>query len=251
MAFFHLHIFSQALGVQTTVGVILPQRALSGEIGTENAAAGDSYKCLYLLHGLSDDESIWERRTGIERYASQYGIAVVMPFGGRSFYADEAYGSAYYTYIAKELPAIIEDMFRVSKNAEDRYIGGNSMGGYGALKIALRECGRYAAAFALSPVTDVGMAPFRYLTKNIFGEEIPDDARLPYLADLCEHDENRPRLYLTTGKGDFMYDDYIAFDAYMQKKAYDYTSVITEGGHDWKLWDESVQAALAWMLPKK
>ncbi len=250
MAFMNLHIFSEALGVQTSVGVILPQRSLRGEIGTEHKETGETFPCLYLLHGLSDDETIWERRTGIERYATKYGIAVVMPFGGRSFYSDEKHGGAYYTYIAKELPAIMEDMFRISQKPSDRYIGGNSMGGYGALKIALRECGRYAAAFALSPVTDIAMEPFCDITRNIFGEEIPDDARLPYLADLHEHDEGKPRLYLTTGKADFMYDDYLRFDAHMAKKDYDYTSVVTEGGHDWYLWDKTVGDALAWMLQK-
>ena len=72
MAFCELKLFSESLGIETTVNVIIPQKLKMN---------GEKHKCLYLLHGLSDDHSIWMRRTSIERYASQYGICVVMPFG--------------------------------------------------------------------------------------------------------------------------------------------------------------------------
>jgi S-formylglutathione hydrolase FrmB len=49
------------------------------------AIKNETYKSLYLLHGLSDDQTIWIRRTSIERYANEYGICVIMPFGGRYY----------------------------------------------------------------------------------------------------------------------------------------------------------------------
>ena len=101
MAFCEVHIFSEALGVQTTVNVVIPQRSTAGEIGIGGKSNTEKYKCLYLLHGLSDDHTIWLRRTSIERYAQEYGICVVMPFGGRSFYTDMQYGEKYYTYIGR------------------------------------------------------------------------------------------------------------------------------------------------------
>ena len=60
---------------------------------------------LYLLHGLSDDDTIWLRRTSIERYVAPLGLAVVMPQVHRSFYADEVYGGRYWTFLSEELPA--------------------------------------------------------------------------------------------------------------------------------------------------
>lgn len=92
---------------------------------------------LYLLHGLSDNHSCWLRRTAVDRYAEEYGIAVVMPEVQRSFYCDMAHGPAYFTYIADELPQICQRLFRLSDKREDTFIAGNSMGGYGALKAAL------------------------------------------------------------------------------------------------------------------
>ena len=155
MAFMDFKFFSESLGMQTEVYVVMTQRSSAGEIGIENKAEAKKYKCLYLLHGLSDDHTIWLRRTSIERYATEYGICVVMPCGHRSFYTDMKYGGKYYTYIAKELPRVIREFFNVSDKREDNYIAGLSMGGYGALKIGLREHGSFCAAAGLSSVADI------------------------------------------------------------------------------------------------
>jgi len=88
MALLTLKHYSEILGMQMEAYVIIPQRSSVGEIGIENKANTEKYKCLFLLHGLSDDHTIWLRRTSIERYAAEYGICVVMPCGHRSFYTD-------------------------------------------------------------------------------------------------------------------------------------------------------------------
>ena len=78
MAFIELNFYSEALGMQTQVNVILPQKSSAGEIGGSSASINaQEYRCLYLLHGLSDDHTIWMRRTSIERYASEYGICAL------------------------------------------------------------------------------------------------------------------------------------------------------------------------------
>ncbi len=248
MALIDLRIYSEALGIQTAVKVVIPQKSTAGEIGISNHAKEGKARCLYLLHGLSDDYSIWMRRTSIERYAAEYGICVVMPEGGRSFYSDMKYGMQYYTYIAKELPQIIEDMFQVSDKREDRYIGGLSMGGYGAVKIALTQQGKYAAAFGLSPVADIKNPRFTQTLIPVFGENIPEDADLFYLT--AEHDKDaiKPRLYMTVGRDDFMYEDNMRLRQHMEKLNYEHQYIETDGNHSWELWDKTVQDALAWML---
>ena len=173
MAFITLRYYSEVLGMQRELYAIVPQRSRQGEIGTQRGKALEG-KCLYLLHGLSDDHTIWMRRTSIERYAEEYGLTVIMPEGDSSFYTNMKHGGDYYTHIAKELPEIAREFFGVSGRREDSLIGGLSMGGYGALKIALRETGAYSACVALSPVTDL-----RYLENHprlydaILGEGTP------------------------------------------------------------------------------
>ncbi len=248
MALINMGVFSGALGMQTSVNIIIPQKSTNGQIGLSNNVKDGKLKCLYLLHGLSDDYTIWMRRTSIERYAAEYGICVVMPDGARSFYSDMKYGMSYYTYISKELPTIIEDMFNVSDKREDRYIGGLSMGGYGAVKTALTECGRYAAAFGLSPVADVKNPFFEETLIPVFGGAVPNEADLFYLASEHNADTIKPRLYLTVGKDDFMYEDNVRFNKHLENLNYDYEYIETDGNHSWELWDKTVQEALSWML---
>lgn len=248
MALINLGIYSEKLGMQTSVNVVVPQKNTGGEIGVSNNVKDGRFKCLYLLHGLSDDYTIWMRRTSIERYASEYGICVVMPDGARSFYSDMKYGMNYYSYIAKELPQIIEGMFNVSDSREDRYIGGLSMGGYGALKIAMEESERYAGAFGLSPVADIRNNNFTETLIPVFGEDIPDEADLFYLTTKHNMDKVKPRLYVTVGREDFMYDDNVRLNKHLENLNYDYTYVETPGSHSWELWDKTVQDALKWML---
>ena len=230
--------------------MIIPQRSCIGEIGIKNNAKHDKYKCLYLLHGLSDDHTIWMRRTSIERYASEYGICVVMPNVGRSFYTDMKYGLKYYTFVAKELPKIIQDFLPVSDRREDNYVAGLSMGGYGALKIAMRECDSFCAGAGLSSVADIYRPDFNETKIPIFGEnlEIPDDDNLFTLAEKYNSNPNKPRIYMGIGTSDFMYDDNVKLRKHFESLDFDYTYRESEGVHNWAFWDEYIQYVLKWMF---
>ena len=90
MAFLQLQFFSKVLDVACNVNVILPE----GEqgIGVKGSGAGELPGVLYLLHGYSDDHSVWMRRTSVERYVSEHDLAVIMPAVNHSFYCNEANG---------------------------------------------------------------------------------------------------------------------------------------------------------------
>jgi len=90
MAFFEMRCHSDALKRNVSVEVLLPESNQTNIGWNESRQAGETYQTLYLLHGLSDDESGWMRRTSIERYARELGIAVVMPDCERSWYTDTA-----------------------------------------------------------------------------------------------------------------------------------------------------------------
>ncbi len=78
-----------------------------------------------------------------------------MPQVHRSFYADGEHTGAYWTFIAEELPQIVGRFFRVSDAREDTFVAGLSMGGYGAMRLALHRPERFAAAASLSGALDV------------------------------------------------------------------------------------------------
>ena len=254
MAFINLKFYSEALGMQTEVYVVIPQKQTNGEIGVTTKAQDTKYKCLYLLHGLSDDHSIWLRRTSIERYASEYGICVVMPAAAKSFYTDMKHGMKYYTFIAKELPCVIREFLNVSDKREDTCVAGLSLGGYGALKIALRECDSFCAGAGLSPAADITHTlQNKELAVPIFGnvKKVPEKEDLFCLAKKQNTNPNKPRLYIGIGTEDFLYEGNVRFRALMEELDYDFTYRESPGTHNWAFWDEYIQYVLEWMLEEK
>ena len=249
MAFIDFKFYSESIGMQVSVNVVIPQRSSNGEIGINSNGNADKYKCLYLLHGLSDDQTIWMRRTSIERYAAKYGICVVMPCGDRSFYTDMKYGGKYFTYITEELPRIMCEFFNVSDKREDVSIAGLSMGGYGALKAGLRCPDKYYAAAGLSSVADIRNRRFDDVLTCVFGDagNIPDTDDLFYLAEQTDNKTVKPKIFMGVGFEDFMYEDNVRLRKKFESLSYNYTYRESEGTHNWEFWDEYIQYVLKWI----
>ncbi len=136
MAIATLNFFSSSLRKQTAFNIILPE--IEGHNGP--------FPVFYLLHGLSDDYSMWQRKTSIGRYVQMLPLIVVMPDGGRGFYCDAEEGFAYESAIVRDLIPFVDRMFHTVAEKRGRCIGGLSMGGYGALKLALKFPELFASA---------------------------------------------------------------------------------------------------------
>jgi S-formylglutathione hydrolase FrmB len=113
MVLFHLSLFSDTLMMDTSVTIIFPQNCTRVREDRRPFFLG-SYKVLYLLHYLKQNETSWIRMSSIERYVSQLPLVVVMPSVHRSFYTDQERGFPYFTYVADELPALMKEMFNIS-----------------------------------------------------------------------------------------------------------------------------------------
>lgn len=252
MAFINIKFMSEVLGRQSDINVIVPQKRTQGQIGIENKAEGNEYKTLLLLHGLSDNNTIWQRFTSIERYAIEKGIAVIMPSADRSFYTDMKYGDNYFTYISEEVLAVARQFLPLSEKREDNYVAGLSMGGYGALKIGLKKPDKFIAAAGLSSVADVEKFLSEHSTNlkyPIFGDgPIPASENLFCLAEECNKSEIKPRIYMGEGLQDFMYEDNIRLKEKFESLDFDFTYRESKGDHCWKFWDEYIQYVLEWMF---
>lgn len=238
MAQFEGTVYSASLGMMTGIAVSLP---------AEGREQPDGLPVLYLLHGLGDNHSCWLRRTAVDRYAEEYGIAVVMPEVQRSFYCDMAHGPAYFSYIADELPQICQRLFRLSAKREDTFIAGNSMGGYGALKAALSRPERFAAAASFSGAVDVRGRPILDTAESyaIHGGQLQDKDDLFRLAEqAARHPDGCPRLYMACGLSDFLYEDNQEYRRHLQKLGLPLSYEEWGGGHTWDFWDAAVQKAL-------
>jgi S-formylglutathione hydrolase FrmB len=246
MALIQCDFFSETLQLHTSMNVILPQPARS------------RYPVLYLLHGLSDDHTIWLRRTSIERYVEPLGLAVVMPAVHRSFYADMARGNRYWTFVSRELPALARGFFPISRRREETFVAGLSMGGYGAFKLALSFPQRFAAAASLSGALDqAGPAPehvdpaMQAEMENIYGDlgKLAGSANdaMHLAAQVAWSAGPRPRLYQCCGTEDFLYDQNLRFRDHALALGLDLTYEEGPGEHEWGYWDRMIQRVLAWL----
>jgi putative tributyrin esterase len=257
MAFLQCDFFSDVLGLSCSMNVILPQNTKK-QIGMEGKAEEDKFPVLYLLHGLSDDHTIWMRRTSIERYVAFLGIAVVMPAVNKSFYVDMAQGDKYGEFISEELPEIAHSFFPLSDRREDTFVAGLSMGGYGAFLLALSNPAKFAAAASLSGAINIaGISNRTDVARKDFYERVfgpldklaGSDLDLFHLsAKLAESGEVLPRLFQCCGTEDFLYDDNLKFKGHMDKLPFDYHYEEGPGAHEWGYWDTHIQKVLKWML---
>jgi len=232
--------------------VLLPQQT-DTQIGMAGHHGTGPSPVLYLLHGLSDDDTIWLRRTSIERYVAPLGLAVVMPQVHRSYYTDEAYGGRYWTFLSEELPQLVDTFFRLSDARRDTFVAGLSMGGYGAIKWALRQPDRFAAAASLSGVLDVAAgnkvrANDPRLFTRVFGDSAvtgtPDD--LGWLSEQIEPDA-LPALWVGCGTEDPLYGQSVRFVEACASAEVPVTTSFVPGAHTWDLWDAQIQQVLAWL----
>lgn len=282
MAFIQCDFFSEVLGTSCSINVLLPQRTRA-QVGMQGNSGSGLHPTLWLLHGRSDDHTIWMRRTSIERYAAALGLAVVMPSVSLSWYANTAYGQRYFTFIAEELPELCRGFFPLSDKREDNFIAGLSMGGYGAFLHALRHPERFAAAASLSGVLDIAGFVAKCEAENPdrareFSAVYGDTAKLPGseydLLSLATRaragsiatggDTGQtgnalqasaaplPKLFACCGTEDFLYGENQRFRAQAERLGLPFTYEEGPGAHDWSFWDQWIQRVLQWLpLPEQ
>ncbi|MBN1672597.1 MAG: esterase family protein [Kiritimatiellae bacterium] len=249
MALIHCDFYSEVLGLASSMLVVLPR-----ESGPE--IRGRRHPVLYLLHGLSDDHTVWLRQTAIERYAVSRGLAVVMPNVHRSFYTDMASGLNYWTFISEELPELARSFFPLSAERQANFVAGLSMGGYGAFKLALRCPGKFSAAASLSGALDVaGMfrergEDWRRELALIFGSEeavAGSENDLFFLAERLAGARARPRFYQCCGRSDSLLEENRRFRAHLKHLKFRFTYREGPGGHTWDYWDQMIQRVVRWL----
>ena len=259
MALVHLDFHSDTLGMAVSCDVILPQKS-KNLIGMKTESS-ETFPTLWLLHGLSDDHTIWQRRTSIERYAAERGIAVVMPNCQRSWYSDMKYGGAFFTFLTDELPAVCRSFFKgMSAERDMNLIAGLSMGGYGALKCALTYPERYRAAASLSGAFDVAayangkslMSEAQwYATLGDLDKITGSKNDLFHIATLAAEKAPLPELYIWCGTEDFLLSSNRRLKAHLDEKGIAHTYQESEGNHGWGWWDLHIQDVLRFFFDQK
>ncbi len=251
MAWIETCFFSEVLGMQTKMNVLIPQREDGAHL---------TCPVLYLLHGMSQDYTAWLRNSLIERYVEQYGFVAIMPDAGLGWYTDMKYGFAYWTFLTQELPAVCHHFFpQLSNKREDTFVAGLSMGAYGALKCGILCADKYSAVGAFSAPPDIlhhmrnetFPAEEHALMHDIFGteEEYRGSINDLYAQALIHAaDALKARIYMSCGTEDiFLTQSRTMYDA-LTAAAYDVTYHETSGDHNWDFWNAEIENFLKFLV---
>ena len=229
-------------------------------VSKEAFLANRSLPVLWLLHGAGGHSSDWLRYTQIETFAQEKGIVVVCPSGGRGFYVNAVRGIPWENIITDKVWKLVHSMLPTSDRAEDNYIAGLSMGGYGAMRLGLAHPEKYSRIGCMSGGVEVPQeyAKGRFApaeawgSEDVFGprEQVvggPND--LYKLArDLKESGRTLPKVYMCCGTRDeHETESNPRFRDYLRSLGYDVAWSEGDYAHEWRFWNIEVEKLLHWL----
>ena len=242
-------VASAALGRTMKYRVLLPD---------DYERSATQYRALYLLHGLGGDFMDWSTRANLAQAARGLPLVIVMPDGENAWYTNAAdKGPRFEDYVADDLVKDVEAKYRVIRSRYGRAIAGLSMGGYGALKIALKRPERFAAAGGFSSAlgaTDPKFADqfpsFRDQLNKIYGPAGGETraANDIFLLAGKARVETAPSLYVDCGTADGLLDGNRQLVAILQTRRFKYEYHEVPGAHTWDYWNRRVEVFLPWLM---
>lgn len=261
MAFLQVSFYSKALKKLVNFNAVIPIDAI-GIPGMMQEAAEKPIKSLYLLHGYSGCQHDWISGSKIEELSIKHNMAVFMPAGENSFYLDDTdKGELYGEYVGKEIVEFTRKMFRLSEKREHTFIGGLSMGGYGAIRNGLKYADTFSRVIALSsalityniagiredykdPVADYKYYNriFGDLNKLIGSDKDPE----AILCDLKKTGKDIPKIFMACGTEDFLINENRTFHNFLTSEKVEHTYIEAPGIHNWDFWNEYIEKALEW-----
>ena len=266
MSTLHVSFYSPALARATEFYLVKPDKPLPPFL-LGNPHYQRPTKTLFLLHGYSGDCHDWLYNGGASALSMQYNLAVVMPTGGVSFYLDrEATGHKYCSLLGLDIINYLRETFGLAMTREDTWIGGASMGGFGALHTALAFPDRFSGVVALSsalivhqlPKMEPGfanpMANYDYYVET-FGdlktaEERDCNPELLYRNAVAEG-KPLPRIYMACGTEDFLMAENRNMRDFLEAQKADYIYKEGPGVHDWSFWVPRSQEGVRWLLKEE
>jgi len=242
---------SQALGRDLLVTLYLPP-------GYEQAIRHDRLPVLILLHGVNGLGRDWVQKGHLQQTADQMiadgslpPMIIAMPSSGNSWYVNSrGIGGPgdFETAIGTELPAWLGEKWHAREDGKGRAIAGYSMGGFGAMHLALQHPDHWAAAGALSGTfltlaAAQGLVPLynQKIFSGSFGWPFNQTrliAASPMTLALAVRHRPAPAVYQTCGRDDFLHlaRELTAMSMRLQDAGIKVTAGLTKGGHDWDTW---------------
>mgnify|MGYP004442976267 FL=1 len=263
MAFSQFEFISDSLRRVVSFNILLPNDSPL-EFIKENENYKRGVKTLFLLHGYSGNNRDWILESKINEFAIKYNIAVVFPNGDNSFYLDgKGTGSKYGTYVGEELVNYTRRVFGLSNKKEDTYIGGFSMGGFGAIPTALKYNETFSKAIALSSALIINeiknkdesfstpIADYYYYERtfgNLNKLEKSENNPEELIRRLKSQNKSIPSIFMACGREDFLIDQNREFHKFLIDNDVNVYYKEDEGNHNWEFWNKYLEPSIQWLL---
>lgn len=235
-------VHSAAMNKEVMVSVITPDGY--------RADAETPYDVVYLLHGHSGNHNSWYKLAGVGPHADRYGVILVCPDGANSWYWDSPVNDSmrYETFVAKELVEWVDANYRTNAVRTGRAIAGLSMGGHGALYLAIRHQQTFGAAGSTSGGVDIRPFPKNWNMSESLGtiEENPqywEEYTVTNMVHLIPTDGSLA-LIIDCGTDDFFYKVNCEFHEKLVARGVPHDFYTRPGVHRWPYWTVSVQYQL-------
>jgi S-formylglutathione hydrolase FrmB len=210
-------------------------------------APGKKLPVVYLLHGGGGGFRDWSNYSDVGRFAES-GLILVMPEGANSYYTNavDPPQDRYEDYIVHNLIADVESRFPAAPGRANRAIVGISMGGFGAVKLALQHPDLFSFVGGISSAIDVPRREFtlRRLQQSrhynaIFGPSGSQTRRDndPFLLARTARPDAAPYFFLTCGEQEGLLPANREFAALLAQRHFQFEFHTVHGGHNWSQWN--------------
>jgi S-formylglutathione hydrolase FrmB len=234
---------SKSLGRKQPVNLFLPHSSIDNS----------SWRTLFLLHGMGGDHTRWAQNCDLEKLVGDASVLLVMPSCENGFYLDSPLGN-FESFICKDLIEYVQSRFPVDNNPSSRGITGYSMGGYGAMILALRNPDLFGSAASHSGAVLTARATQEVgvkweLADTLYGTGSDGNIKrsehdVLSLAQKFIYTDSQtgsvtysgPRLYFDCGQQDFLYYASREVTQAMRMLHIPYEYYETPGDHDWQYW---------------
>lgn len=251
MAYIEISYISKALSREVQVKAILPTDGMYDNYNPP-------YKTLYLLPGYSASATQLITYLGLRAQSELKGIAIILPDGENLFYQDLPDRETYFSrYVGQELVEETRKLLPLSDKREDTFIGGISMGGYGALYNGIKYKDTFSKVVAFSPACDAydlmvgheGAGFSKDQFEGLFKSHEEYLAKNTNLAKAwVECNENRPELFMCCGRNDVaVYSAVEPFEKALKENEVPHVYIEGTGNHELYYWQQMLDPAFSFL----